>query len=86
VVLDYDDRVQDRILNADAGNAVLAGGPLDGREHQVEPGTDELVVVMHDGARYLYDASGRVELRPDGRVLPVFEYRGREYPLRSPQS
>ena len=76
-------RVQGRILNADAGNAVLEGGPLDGREHQVEPGTEELLVVMEDGARHLYGACQRVERRPDGRLLPVFEYRGQDYPLRS---
>lgn len=75
--------MQDRIRNENAGDAVLVGGPLDGREHQVDPNTDELVVVMDDGARHLYSASERFELRSDGRVLPIFEYRGREYPLRS---
>lgn len=75
--------VSSRILNWDAGNAVLDGGPLDGREHPVEPDTTELVVVMDDGARHLYAACERVQRRPDGRLLPVFEYRGRDYPLRS---
>jgi hypothetical protein len=75
--------VHDRIPNADSGNAVLVGGPLDGREHQLESDADQLVVVMEDGGRYLYVVAQRVELRPDGRLLPVYEYRGRDYPLRS---
>ena len=76
-------RVHDPIGNAHLGNAVLVGGPLDGREHQVELDARELVVVMEHGDRYLYVVSQRVELRPDGRLLPVYEYRGRDYPLRS---
>lgn len=68
---------------APAGAVVLCGGPLDGREHRAEPGTAELVVVMEDGARHRYVASDRTEARPDGRVLPVFAYRGREHPIRS---
>ena len=76
--------VQGRTLNEDAGTAVLAGGPLDdGREHPVEPGTAELLVVMEDESRHVYVACPRVERLPDGRMVPVFEYRGREYPLRS---
>jgi hypothetical protein len=71
------------IRNADSGNAVLVGGPMDGREYQADPIADELVVVMEDGARYVYVLSQRVELRPDGRLLPVYEYRGRDYPLKS---
>lgn len=78
--------MQGRVLKDDGERAILVGGPLDGREHQVDPDTGELVVVMDDGARHQYVSSRRVERRPDGRVLPVFEYRGREYPLRSPQS
>lgn len=65
------------------GTAVLDGGPLDGREHRVEPETDELLVVMTDGARHLYAACQRSQMLPDGRVVPVFEYRCRSYPLRS---
>lgn len=79
----YHRLVQARIVNGAAGNAVLDGGPLDGREHPVEPDTTELVVVMEDGARHLYTACQRVQPLPDGRVAPVFEYRGRDYPLRS---
>jgi len=69
-------------MNDDAAIAVLDGGPLDGREHPVEPHTAELLVVMQDGARHLYVAGHRHQALPDGRVVPVFEYRGRDYPLR----
>jgi predicted alpha/beta hydrolase len=62
---------------------VLEGGPLDGREHPVEPNTAELMVAMADGAEHRYVRSGRRLVRRDGNVLPVFEYRGRRYPLRS---
>lgn len=78
--------VEGRILYANAGNAVFDGGPLDGREHRVDPGTTELLVVMEDGSRHMYTACQRLQRRPDGRLLPVFEYRGRNYPLRSSQS
>jgi hypothetical protein len=66
-----------------ADTAVLDGGPLDGREYLVEADTDELLVVMTDGARHRYVVSERVQALPDGRVLEVFEYRGQDYPLRS---
>ena len=69
-------------MNEAAGNAVLDGGPLDGRD-RLEPDTAELLVVMEDGARHLYVASHRVQALPDGRVVPVFAYRGRDFPLRS---
>ncbi len=71
-------------MNDAAGNAVLDGGPLDGREHHVEPDTVELLVVMEDGDSHLYVACHRVQALPDGRVVPVYEYRGRDYPLRTP--
>ncbi len=64
-------------------NAVLDGGPLDGRTHHVEPDTTELLVVMHDGARHRYLATRKVQALPDGRVVPVYAYDGRDYPLRS---
>ena len=67
----------------DGQSAVLGGGPLDGREHSVEPDTTDLLVVMEDGSRYVYVGSQKVQMLPDGRVVPVFEYRGRDYPLRS---
>ena len=70
--------MQGRAVGENAGKAVLDGGPLDGREHPVESNTAELLVVMADGARHLYVASDRQQARPDGRVVPVFEYRGRE--------
>jgi hypothetical protein len=69
--------------SSDATTAVLEGGPLDGREHPVQVDTDELIVVMTDGAHHRYVASVRVQTLPDGRVAPIFEYRGRRYPLRS---
>jgi predicted alpha/beta hydrolase len=62
--------------------ALLDGGPLDGREHPVQPDTVELMVVMADGAQHRYVRSARVRAQPDGAVAPVFEYRGRHYPLR----
>ncbi len=46
LVRGYHDPMSGRILNANAGNAVLDGGPLDGREHRVEPDAVELLVVM----------------------------------------
>ena len=70
-------------MNEAAGNALLDGGPLDAKEHRLEPETAELLVVMEDGARHLYVASHRVQALPDERVVPVFEYRGRDFPLRS---
>lgn len=70
-------------LNEAARSAVLDGGPLDGREHHVEPDATELLVVMEDGSRHAYVACQRVQALPDGRVVPVFEYLGRDYPLRS---
>jgi hypothetical protein len=78
----YHDSVAD-VVNEKAPSAVLDGGPLDGREHQVEPSAAELLVVMEDGSRYVYVACNRSQALPDGRVVPVFEHRGREYPLRS---
>lgn len=75
--------MSERIMSGSSGDAVLDGGPLDGRVHRIEPNAAELLVVMEDGARHLYVASDRVQAFPDGRVVPVFAYRGREYPLRS---
>ena len=40
----------DGILNENAENAVLDGGPLDGREHRVKADSAELLVVMEDGS------------------------------------
>ncbi len=48
------------------------GGPLDGREHQVEPDASKLLAVMEDGSRHLYVACPRVQALPDGREVPVF--------------
>jgi hypothetical protein len=63
--------------------AILDGGPLDGREHRVPAGTAELMIRMTDGAQHLYVVSDRTQELPDGRVVPVFEYGGRHFPLRS---
>jgi hypothetical protein len=82
----YDDPVPVDIPGESGTNAVLVGGPLDGREHRIEPGTAELLVVMEDGARHLYGAGPQEQTLVDGRVVPVFEYRGRDYPLRSSDS
>jgi len=68
---------------SDANTAVLEGGPLDGREHPVQANTDDLIVVMTDGARHRYVASDKVQTLADGRVASIFEYRGRHYPVRS---
>jgi hypothetical protein len=69
--------------NSEVDAAVLKGGPLDGREHPVQVDTAELIVVMTDGAQHRYVASAGLGALPDGRVVPVFEYRGRHYPFRS---
>ena len=69
--------------SSDANTAVLEGGPLDGREHPVQVDTDDLIVVMTDGAQHRYVASDRVQTLADGPVASIFEYRGRHYPLRS---
>ena len=69
--------------SSDVDTAVLDGGPLDGRDHPVEVGTAELIVVMSDGAQHRYVESARVQALSDGRVVPVFEYRGRYFLLRS---
>jgi len=59
-------------MNEAAGNAVLDGGSLDGREHHVEPDTAELLVVMEDRARNLYvRAAESRPYRMDGRCLSM---------------
>jgi hypothetical protein len=83
VLIQWHDLLVDATGTEAAGTAVLEGGPLDGREHAISSDIDELLVVMTDGARHLYAACQRTQLLPDGRVVPVFEYRGRDYPLRS---
>jgi hypothetical protein len=66
--------------NSGENTAVLEGGPLDGREHPIEIDTDELIVVMTDGAQHRYVASDRVQTLADERVVRIFAYRGRHYP------
>ncbi len=64
----------------EVNSAILEGGPADGREHPVQVDTAELIVVMTDGAQHRYLASVKVQTLPDGRAVPIFEYRGRHYP------
>ena len=75
--------VRGRIQNGGPANSILDGGPLDGREHLVDADTEELLVQMEDGSIYLYAISEKVQRSLDGRLLPVYEYRGRNFPLRS---
>jgi hypothetical protein len=59
--------------------AVLDGGPMDGKEHSIDWGTQQLCVIMTDGQQYRYGRTERSQLLPDGRFARVFEYRGRYY-------
>ena len=59
--------------------AVLDGGPLDGREHPVGAGFDELDVVMTDGQRHRYVGTGAVQSLPDGRSARIFAWTGRTF-------
>ncbi len=59
--------------------AVLVGGPMDGREHAVDGGTDELCVVMTDGQRHRYRRTGEIRSIPDGRSALTFTWTGRTY-------
>jgi hypothetical protein len=70
-------------VGRDANTAVLEGGALDGREHPVPAITDDLMVVMTDGAQHRFVASDKVQILADGRDASIFEYRGRHYRLRS---
>jgi hypothetical protein len=60
-----------------ADNAVLDGGPLDGKEHPVERDTERLCVIMTDGQQHQYLRTEQIQLLPDGRSVLVFEYGGR---------
>ena len=59
--------------------AVLDRGPMDGREHPVEPSAGELLVLMTDGAQHLYERTSSVQALPDGRMAAVFAWQGRHY-------
>jgi len=59
--------------------AVLDGGPMDGREHPVEPNTEELRVVMTDGQQHLYVRTDAAQSLPDGRTASVFRWKGRYF-------
>jgi hypothetical protein len=62
-----------------AGVVVLSGGPMDGREHGSDGGTDELCVVMTDGQQHRYRRTSRTHALPDGRLAQVFDWVGRYY-------
>jgi hypothetical protein len=64
-------------FKSEEGLAVLVGGPLDGREHAVEPNAGELLVLMTDGARHLYERTSEFQTLPTGRIAIVFRWRGR---------
>jgi predicted alpha/beta hydrolase len=59
--------------------AVLDGGPMDGKEHPADWGTEQLSVIMTDGQQHRYVRTERVQVLADGRSASVFEYRGQFY-------
>ena len=59
--------------------AVFDGGPMDGREHTADSGTEQLSVIMTDGQQHRYVRTERVQVLADGRSASVFEYRGQYY-------
>jgi hypothetical protein len=61
---------------------VLNGGPLDGREHLVDPGAGELRVAMTDGQQHLYARTDITQSLPDGRTAVVYEWKGRRFGLK----
>ena len=59
--------------------AILNGGPMDGRQHPIADGTDELCVVMTDGQQHRYERTGKALVLPDERSALVFDWTGRHY-------
>ncbi len=59
--------------------AVLSGGPMDGTEHPIEEGTDELCVVMTDGQQHRYLRTDDVQTIPSGRMALIFRWTGRYF-------
>jgi hypothetical protein len=59
--------------------AVLNGGPMDGRQQNVEDDTDELSVVMSDGQQHRYLRTDRAQPLPHGGLVLVFDWVGRYY-------
>lgn len=59
--------------------AVFRLGPMDGQEHPIESGTDELSVAMSDGQQHRYVRTDEVQRLPDDRLAVVFDWRGRYY-------
>ncbi len=52
---------------------------MDGREHPVDGGADELCVVMTDGQQHRYERTGDVQALPDGRSALIFSWTGRTF-------
>jgi hypothetical protein len=73
----------ENLVGSDSGDtAVLDGGPIDGREHRVDPNADELWVVMTDGQQHLYARTDITQSLPDGRTALVYEWKGRRFGLK----
>ena len=67
-------------LESDAvGTAVFNLGPMDGQEHPIERGADELCVVLTDGQQHRYVRTDEVQRSLDGRLRVVFDWKGRYY-------
>jgi hypothetical protein len=56
----------------------LDGGPMDGQEFDVAPGTDEITVGMSDRSRHRYRRHGLHPSARDGRPAVVFRWAGRD--------
>ena len=67
------------LANGVAGVAVFSLGPMDGQEHPIEGDTNELRVVMADGQQHRYVRTDHVQRSPDGRLMVVFDWKGRYY-------
>ena len=52
---------------------------MDGQEHTINSGTDELCVVMTDGEQHRYGRTHEVQRSLDGRLRVVFDWKGRYY-------
>lgn len=66
-----------RVEGGVTGIAVFNGGPMDGQEHPVDSGTDELCAVMTDGQQHRYARTDAMQRLPDGRSAVVFDWVGR---------
>jgi hypothetical protein len=52
---------------------------MDGQEHPIEVGPQELSIVMTDGQQHRYERTDEVQSSPDGALRVVFDWRGRYY-------